>query len=133
MSRKERRCNKSGAEKNDIHIDVLKDPEDHICSSVTVEIIPHYRPKLYGVPYLKELQDRPFRFTGQLFFDGAHKACQSPEGPGENPKRISVWEIHPVYKIDVCKHRDLRKCKAADEKVWLAFHDAINEVSEEED
>lgn len=126
-------CNKSGAANNDIHIDIMKEPEDHVCSSVTVEIIPHFRPKLYNVSYLKELQDRPFRFTGQLFFDGAHMPCQSPTGPGENPKRISSWEIHPVYAVDVCKHRDIRKCKANDEKVWLAFHDAINEVSEEDD
>ena len=126
-------CNKSGAASNDIHVDILKDPEENICSSITVEIIPHYRPKLYNVNYLKELQDRPFRFTGQMFFDGAHKPCKTLTGPGGNPKRATVWEIHPVYAVDVCRHRDIKKCKATDNAAWLPMQDAINEVHEEDD
>lgn len=126
-------CNKSGAANNDIHIDVLKDPEDHVCSSVTVEIIPHYRPKMYNVNYIKEIQDKPFRFTGQLFFDGAHKPCKTPKGPAGHPSRISVWEIHPVYAIEVCKFRDIKKCRTGDDSAWLPLQDAVNEVHEEDD
>lgn len=125
-------CNRGGVQYNDIHIDIMRDPEAHVCSSITVEISPHYRPKLYNVALIKEVQDRPMRFTGQLFFDGSHKPCETPTGPGGNPKRITVWEIHPVYSIDVCKSRDLKKCKSSDASVWIPMHQAINTPDEDE-
>ena len=126
-------CSRGGAANNDIHIDILRDPEENVCSSITVEIIPHYRPKLYSVNYVKELQSRPFRFTGQLFFDGSHKPCKTLTGPGGNPKRASVWEIHPVYSIDVCKFRDLKKCNVSTDSAWIPMQDSINEVFEDDD
>ncbi|MGB7620956.1 MAG: hypothetical protein WBN92_01275, partial [Terriglobia bacterium] len=40
--------------------------------------------------------------TGQLFFDSSHTPCQDgSEIPGD-PRRVSLWEIHPIYRFDVC-------------------------------
>src|SRR6185295_4882845 len=52
--------------------------------------------------------DHPLRVTGQMFFDGSHRPCVGEEG---RPRRISVWEIHPVYGIDVCKKKSLTSCR----------------------
>jgi hypothetical protein len=32
--------------------------------------------------------------------------------------RVSCWEIHPVYAIDVCKNDKLSSCKADDDSVY---------------
>jgi hypothetical protein len=57
------------------------------------------------------------RFTGQLMFDAEHKPCRGAKA--ENPKRQSVWEVHPVYAIDVCTAEKPEQCDAASEKLWM--------------
>jgi hypothetical protein len=39
--------------------------------------------------------------TGHLFFDGSHKPCtgRTPHG---SSRRVSAWEIHSLYAIEVC-------------------------------
>jgi len=38
-----------------------------------------------------------------LYFDSSHFPCSNGQGSGEgNPKRVSLWEIHPIYKFEVC-------------------------------
>ena len=37
------------------------------------------------------------------FFDGSHVTCTAAGQPiGSNPKRMSLWEIHPIYTFEVC-------------------------------
>jgi hypothetical protein len=92
------------------------------CESSTAEITPHFRPDEWLVlSTLHKAQtktawdrivalelDRPLRITGQMFFDGSHRPCVGEEG---RPPRISVWEIHPVSGIDVCKKKSLTSCR----------------------
>jgi len=41
--------------------------------------------------------------SGQLYFDSSHFPCKGGVGKGAgNPKRKSLWEIHPIYKFEVC-------------------------------
>jgi hypothetical protein len=126
-------CNFLGCPYNDIHIEltgVKTDPRK--CQTVTAEIIPHYRPAawdLFDSPdYSSFLSNHPVRLTGQLFYDGSHVACKNGK-PGEffvNGKkqqdfaRIAVWEIHPIYAIDVCKLTSKEAC-VADESAWIPF------------
>jgi hypothetical protein len=42
------------------------------------------------------------RITGQLYFDSSHVPCANGQHVRSNPKRNSLWEIHPVYKFEVC-------------------------------
>ena len=101
---------------NDIHIALVesaaqvakfkKGDKTVECTSVTAEIIPHFRPDTWhrfdshpktspavnGLP----VQGLEVRLTGQLFFDGSH----NPAGCTA-PRRRSSWEIHPVYTIEV--------------------------------
>ena len=57
---------------------------------------------------------------GQLFFDGSHIACKNGQSQNDFP-RLSVWEIHPVYAIDVCTNKEIENCRVDDESVWFPF------------
>jgi len=106
-------CKNSLLEWNDIHIALGKTASAQECSSATAEIIPHFRPAVWDrfdsnactvshVTNPLPVKRLRVRITGQLFFDGSHKPspCGASTGGG-NPLRRSVWEIHPVYKIEV--------------------------------
>jgi len=128
-------CNGPKEEDNDIHIALGTAVDTQECASVTAEISPHERPASWNEighfetfdpvtrlntvnpAIASRLQAQPFRFTGQLFFDASHPPC--PCGKNCNPKRSSLWEIHPVYKIDVCKAAT--SCDVNNEAHWLSF------------
>lgn len=107
-------CGQKGNPPNDIHIVTVQSPGGDECSSITAEMSPHSRPDGWTPKALK--LDVPVRFTGQLFFDGSHAPCT--EGHPRNPKRISSWEIHPVYAVDVCTAQTLADCPAGDDSKW---------------
>lgn len=118
-------CNCEGTKKDetDMHLVLISSSDRENtpeCSSVTAEISPHFRPDVWDGQELLAANAHPLRFTGQLFYDAAHRPCSgSPAQPGASaPARVSSWEIHPVYGIDVCKKRSLRSCKADDESAW---------------
>jgi hypothetical protein len=106
-------CNNSLLEWNDIHVALVEPGSTQECSSVTAEIIPHFRSVVWDrfdsndctSPHVTNplpVKGLRVRITGQLFFDGSHlpAPCGSPPGGG-NPLRRSVWEIHPAYGIEV--------------------------------
>jgi hypothetical protein len=97
-------CNIPGEDTNDIHIQMVKDfGDDDACDSVTAEMSPHFRPESWTPDRLNSFQDRLIRLRGPLFYDGSHAPCHDNKRP--NPQRISVWEIHPVYSVEICKQK----------------------------
>jgi hypothetical protein len=129
-------CNLLGCAYNDIHIDLTADRNDRTpCHSVVAEIIPHYRPPawdLFDSPdYAAFLKTHPVKITGQLFYDDSHVACTKDGKAGFNParnnakdfERLALWEIHPIYAIDVCKNTDRSQCNLADASAWFPFTD----------
>jgi hypothetical protein len=123
-------CGELGCANNDIHIEVTPRPRDTDVSKdeqmneegVDVEISPRHRPDAWETfdspDYRAFLRDHPVMFTGQLFYDASHS-------PGGGPARASVWEVHPVYAIWVCRNTSAQACpmnKQDDESVWLPFH-----------
>jgi hypothetical protein len=135
-------CNKPGKENNDIHISLTnKQPAGTTaltdamrCQGITAEISPHYRPAAWdgfdSAKSLKALKNRPVRITGTLLFDAAHRPCENGVPLGKNPLRISVWEIHPVYAIDVCKNNTLSKCSINDSTAWIAYEQFSTTVNQ---
>jgi len=127
-------CNGGKEEDNDIHIALGSKADSQECDSVSAEITPHYRPASWNEighfetfnsstkkytpnPALaSRLQAHPYRITGQLFFDASHEPC--PCSKACNPIRASVWEIHPVYSIEVCKGTS---CDESNDSDWVAF------------
>jgi len=119
-------CQQPGNENNDIHI-VLgqsaipsgqKPTEAQECASVTAEISPHFRPNVWSPDSLNTHNAHLFRFTGQLFFDAAHRPCVG--GTGANPKRVAIWEIHPVYEVDICADSS-NNCTVGSDTNWVAL------------
>lgn len=106
-------CKNSLFEWNDIHVALGETAASEECASVTAEIIPHFRPLLWDrfdsnactSPQVNKplpIKGLRVRISGQLFFDGSHTPgpCEGPPGVNSFPRR-SVWEIHPVYSIEV--------------------------------
>ena len=108
-------CNLRGKESNDIHIMLGQSADAAACDTVTAEMSPHFRPDAWDQLAGLDLK-YPVRITGQLFFDASHRPCRN--GRGANPQRESIWEIHPVYAVDVCSRTTLSECKGDDESVW---------------
>jgi hypothetical protein len=135
-------CKLPGKEMNDIHINLVQEPTPKIpgrndparpfaiaerqralCrQNVVAEIIPHYRPAQWEERRLQVVANLriPVRVAGQLFFDASHFACDGEEAHrGESLRRASIWEIHPVYSIDVCRAGTLEACPADDDGMWI--------------
>lgn len=123
-------CDKKGSAANDIHLDLVRAlTGEASCQKVSAEMIPHLRPTSWNrvagtgskKKRIKPFESTPVRVTGQLFFDGSHTPC-GESGP-RPMARISNWEIHPVYAIDVCAFDTLTQCPASDESVWTPLHE----------
>lgn len=106
-------CKNSLFDWNDIHVALGETAGAEECASVTAEISPHFRPALWDrfdsnactSPHITNplpIKGLRVRITGQLFFDGSHTPgpCAGPHGVNSFPRR-AVWEIHPVYGIEV--------------------------------
>ncbi len=121
-------CKRGGRENNDIHIELGRTPDEDPCDSITAEISPHLRPTPWDQLSEINLGRHPVRITGQLFFDASHKPCTAEKRT--SPPRASIWEIHPVYAIDVCKKTTLAGCKAGGESSWVSL-DQWHAIEEE--
>ena len=107
-------CNQAYLTWNDIHISLGETRDAKKCYSVTAEISPHFRPiswaRFHDQPNDKSkikklvnglpLRGKKFRLTGTLFYDASHKPCTNGNFTGDSA-RVSIWEIHPVYRIQV--------------------------------
>ncbi len=74
------------------------------CQGIVAEMIPHHRPVAWTAQKVQQVAAAhvKVRVTGQLFFDSSHVPCADGQPVASNPKRISLWEIHPVYEFEVC-------------------------------
>lgn len=129
-------CKHGDKESNDIHIVLQETPDEKDeCKSATAEMSPHFRPDVWNPDFLNEkdqkifgLQKRLFRFTGQLFFDASHSPCVN--GSGRAPKRSTIWEVHPVYNVEICTDA-ANHCNVGDNVGWEPLVDFVNEGSTE--
>ncbi len=90
---------------HDIHIELADSPTAAECSGIVAEMIPHHRPAAWTAENVDNVfkTKAMVRVTGQLFFDSSHFPCENGQPTGDNPSRSSLWEIHPIYKFEVCK------------------------------
>ncbi len=74
------------------------------CSGIVAEMTPHHRPDVWTEANVQKVAKAKamVRVTGQQFFDSSHVPCANGAAVGKNPKRVSLWEIHPIYKFEVC-------------------------------
>ncbi len=104
-------CRLPGPENNDIHIPIVENSQDEEFSAIVVEMIPQGRPKAWNSKPLKRASrdERPVIIRGHLFYDNKHQVNGDSERDNGQPKRFTLWEIHPVSEFWVCARAD-RKC-----------------------
>lgn len=114
-------CKRKGKANNDIHVTLVRRRDDPPCAGIVAEVIPHFRPTAWQDTAIAAIT-RPVRVTGQLFFDSPHLPCdEEGRAVGGNPARVSLWEIHPVYAFEVCKHTTLAGCRGDHDEDWTSL------------
>jgi hypothetical protein len=106
-----------GPKNTDVHIVLVKTPDNTESESQTAEYTPRVRVKLkeaFDGGTLKDLISKNdgnllVRVTGLLMYDSEHAF--------ENPlTRQSNWEIHPVFRLEYCPSK---KCKEDSTSGWV--------------
>lgn len=98
-------CRLQGSKNNDFHINVTPVPNGSEFQGIVVEMIPQQRNEKWTTGRLRAIQKASLmvRVSGQLFFDNHHKVNSDPAHNLRNqPKRMSLWEVHPITAFDVC-------------------------------
>ena len=87
---------------------------------------PHFRPAEWTADNVNRVAAAhlPVRVTGQRFFDSSHMPCDAGKPVRTNPKRFSLWEIHPIYKFEVCT----ANCDAAG--TWITLQEWVKNPPE---
>jgi hypothetical protein len=115
-------CNLKSEANNDIHIPVTERENGSEFESIVVEMIPQDRPANWTSSEVETLRGKVLLIEGGLFYDNLHFANGDANNPiGRQPKRFSLWEIHPVTSVKVCKQATVSQCdpdRAAD---WNDF------------
>jgi hypothetical protein len=105
-------CRLSGVKNVDFHIPMVADPDDTEFEGIVVEMIPQDRNKKWTSKKLKRIarEHRQVTVRGQLFYDNKHLVNDDPDDVvPRQPKRHSLWEIHPVTEFLVCMSAN-KKC-----------------------
>jgi hypothetical protein len=114
-------CNLKTEANNDIHIPVSESKNASEFEAIVVEMIPQNRPAKWNSANVKKLRGKLLLIEGGLFYDNLHFANGDAANPVPNqPKRFSLWEIHPVVSLKVCKNADGR-CDPNRDSDWQDF------------
>jgi len=119
-------CRLSGVSNSDFHIPVALNADDTEFEGIVVEMIPQDRNEGWTTKKLKRVarDARPVIVRGQLFYDNKHLVNDDPDNPLQGqPKRHSLWEIHPVTALLVCM-TPTKKC--TQESQWKKLEDLPN-------
>ncbi|MEA2572701.1 MAG: Bacterial domain [Acidobacteriota bacterium] len=116
-------CGLSGVVNNDIHITISDDAENSEFQGIVVEMIPQERPDGWSTTALGKVArtKQRVRITGQLFYDNAHRVNSNPKrNLNGQPKRFSLWEIHPISEFEVCTKEP---CDVTKKAGWTKLED----------
>jgi len=98
-------CRLKSSDNNDFHISISPDPAVKEWQGIVVEMVPQKRSEGWTITQLKKAQKerRMLRVRGLLFFDNHHTVnADELKNIKNQPKRMSLWEIHPVKEFHVC-------------------------------
>ena len=115
-------CNLKRPANNDIHISVTETKDGSEFEGIVVEMIPQDRPANWTSSKLDQLHGKVLLIEGGLFYDNLHFANADANNPMQGqPKRFSLWEIHPVNSLKVCKKTKVSQCDPERASDWKAF------------
>lgn len=115
-------CNLTREDENDYHINLTPKAHDTEFDGIVVEMIPQARNDAWTKERLQAVQDANLqvRARGQLLLDNHHKVNKDEQHPaGGQPRRFSLWEVHPIVEFDVCT---AATC-AVDSSSWKPLED----------
>lgn len=97
-------CKIKGVKDNDFHLSIVVDAADEEFAGIVAEMIPQDRPDAWTPQALDAIrkEGRQVLITGHLFYDAKHRVNAGPQNIGGQPKRFSLWEVHPVQRFFVC-------------------------------
>ena len=114
-------CNLKTEANNDIHISVSESKNASEFEGIVVEMIPQGRPTKWTSTNVRKLRGKLLLIEGGLFYDNLHFANGDAADPvPSQPKRFSLWEIHPVVSVKVCKNAD-NQCDPDRVSDWKDF------------
>jgi hypothetical protein len=114
-------CNLKTEANNDIHIPVSESKNASEFEAIVVEMIPQDRPAKWTSTNVRNLRGKLLLIEGGLFYDNLHFANGDSANPVPGqPKRFSLWEIHPVVSVKVCNKAD-NQCDPDRDSDWKAF------------
>jgi hypothetical protein len=116
-------CKLTDEPSNDYHINITPAKNKDETEGVVVEMIPqnaHRKNKDWNLDKLKQIQAQqfPVKIQGRLFFDNEHSPNTKKTSTGGNPRRFSLWEIHPLSSFFVCPSGTCTKTAG-----WKALED----------
>jgi hypothetical protein len=115
-------CNLKREENNDIHISVTETKNGSEFQSIVVEMIPQDRPDNWTSRRVAKLRGKVVLIEGALFYDNLHFTNADADNPLQGqPKRFSLWEIHPVTSLKVCKKPTVTQCNSDRDADWKEF------------
>ena len=95
-------CNCHSKDFKDTHIYLVQTiNEADKSNAIIVEATPRFRTVLGSTSDLKKYIGKHVRIYGYLFRDDEHKANSTVDEGNGNHWRHSVWEIHPITKIEL--------------------------------
>lgn len=115
-------CNLKKELNNDIHISVAETKNASAFEGIVVEMIPQDRPENWTSAEVDTLRGKVLLIEGGLFYDNLHFANGDANNPmGGQPPRFSLWEIHPITSLKVCKKNTVSQCDPNRASDWRAF------------
>ena len=117
-------CNLHGASNNDIHITIASEAGSDEMDGFVVEMIPENRPDGWNQSALEDVEHKRQQVLviGQLFYDSKHHVNDDPDNPtAGDPKRMSLFEVHPITKFLVCDRA--KTCDPTNEAAWTKIED----------
>ena len=117
-------CKLTDEPSNDYHINITPAKNSDETEGVVVEMIPqnpNRKDDDWNLDKLVSVQQQqlPVKIQGRLFFDSEHKPNTKKTGKaGGNPRRFSLWEIHPLSAFFVCPSASCSKSTG-----WKALED----------
>lgn len=108
--------------RTDIHVPIVESPNGIQIQSFVAEPIPQGpNVKIWVPPAFDKLKDdkRRILVRGGLFYDSIH-IVNTSKSPGGQPKRFTLWEIHPIIAVLVCTLAD-NSCDPTNPNQWVAL------------
>ncbi|MBR1029379.1 SH3 domain-containing protein [Bradyrhizobium liaoningense] len=115
-------CNLKGEDNNDLHISVTEKKNGSEFDGIVVEMIPQDRPDNWTAADAATLRGKVLLIEGALLYDNMHVTNGDANNPlGGQPKRFSLWEIHPITSVKVCKKAAASQCDPDRPSDWKDF------------